>query len=89
MMRISELAYAILNGALVPIDRVADQKPYYSGKHRRHGVNVQVVADPAGRLVWASPALPGATHDLTPARTPELVDTLTGADVLVFAGRGY
>jgi hypothetical protein len=38
MTRIRLLAYAILDGTLIPIDRVADQKPYYSGKHRRHGV---------------------------------------------------
>lgn len=49
--RAAPLAYAILDGTLIPIDRVADQKPYYSGKHRRHGVNVQVLADPAGRLI--------------------------------------
>jgi hypothetical protein len=66
--RAARLAYAILDGTLVPTDRVADQKPYYSGKHKRHGVNVQVLADPAGRLVWASPALPGATHDLAACR---------------------
>ncbi len=46
MARIRVLAYAILDGTLVPIDRVADQKPHYSGKHGRHGVNVQVIADP-------------------------------------------
>jgi len=51
-----------LGGTLIPIDRVADQKPYYSGKHKRHGVNVQVIADAAGRLVRASPALPGSTY---------------------------
>jgi hypothetical protein len=44
MRRIRQLAYAILDGTLIPIDRVADQKPYYSGKHKRHGVNVQVIA---------------------------------------------
>jgi Helix-turn-helix of DDE superfamily endonuclease/DDE superfamily endonuclease len=49
----ARLVYAILDGTLIPIDRVADQKPYYCGKHRRHGVNVQVLADPAGRLIWA------------------------------------
>ena len=49
MQRIRRLAYAILDGTLIPIDRVADQKPYYSGKHKRHGVNVQVIADAAGR----------------------------------------
>ncbi len=68
MDRILKLAYAILDGTLIPIDRVADQKPYYSGKHKRHGMNVQVIADAVGRLVWASPALPGATHDLSAAR---------------------
>lgn len=42
-----------------------EQKPYYSSKHTRHGVNVQVIADAAGRLVRASPALPGSENDLT------------------------
>ncbi|WP_255363786.1 transposase family protein [Actinoplanes sp. TFC3] len=50
--RIRLLAHAILDGTLIPIDRVADQKPYYCGKHKRHGVKVQVIADAAGRLVW-------------------------------------
>ena len=48
MARVRVLAYAILDGTLIPIDRGHDQKPYYSGKHRRHGVNVQVIADPLG-----------------------------------------
>jgi hypothetical protein len=52
MRRVTRLAYAILDGTLIPIDRVADQRPYYSGKHKRHGVNVQVLADAAGRLIW-------------------------------------
>jgi hypothetical protein len=89
MARIRRLAYAILDGTLISIDRVADQKPYYSGKHRRHGVNTQVVADPAGRLIWASPALPGAVHDLTAARTHSIIDALTNAEVMTFADRGY
>ena len=49
MARIRLLAYAILDGTPTPIDRVADQKPCYSGKHKRHRVNVQVIADAAGR----------------------------------------
>jgi hypothetical protein len=89
MQGIRQLAYAILDGTLIPIDRVADQKPYYSGKHKRHGVNVQVIADAAGRLVWASAALPGATHDLTAARTHGIIDALTSADVMTFADKGY
>lgn len=31
-------------------------------------MNVHVIADAAGRLIWASTALPGATHDLSAAR---------------------
>ena len=61
-------AYVILDGTLLPIDRIAADRPYYSGKHRKHGVNVQVIADPFGRLLWASPALPGAVHDVRAAR---------------------
>ncbi|GAA5047967.1 hypothetical protein HNP84_000270 [Thermocatellispora tengchongensis] len=89
VLRAGRLAYAILDGTLIPIDRLADERPYYSGKHRRHGMNVQVLADPAGRLVWASPALPGATHDLTAARTVGLIDALTTAGVRTFADKAY
>jgi hypothetical protein len=89
MARVRLLAYAILDGTLIPIDRVADQKPYYSGKHRRHGMNVQVIADPAGRLVWASAAMPGAVHDLTAARTHAITEALTSAKVMTFADKAY
>jgi hypothetical protein len=48
-------AFVILDDTLLAIDRVAmasgRDRPFYSGKHKRHGVNVQVMADPAGRLV--------------------------------------
>lgn len=46
-------AFVILDGTLLPIDRIAADTPYYSGKHKRHGMNVQVLADPFGRLLWA------------------------------------
>jgi hypothetical protein len=65
-------AYVILDGTLLRIDRVGmaggRDRPYYSGKHKCHGVNVQVIADPTGRLIRASPALPGARHDMGAAR---------------------
>jgi len=87
--RAAALVYAILDGTLVPIDRVADQKPYYSGEHHRHGVNVQVLTDPAGRLLWASPALPGAIHDIAAARVHDILEALTGRAVLTLADKGY
>lgn len=51
-------AFEILDGTLLPIDRIAADTPYYSGTHKRHGVNVQVLTDPIGRLLWASPSAP-------------------------------
>lgn len=43
-------AFVILDGTL-PIDRIAADTPYYSGRHKRHGLNVQVLTDPFGRLL--------------------------------------
>lgn len=51
MTKIQLLLYVILDGMLIPIGRVHDQRPYYSGQYRGHGMNVQVIADAAGRLV--------------------------------------
>ena len=82
-------AFVILDGTLLPIDRIAADRPYYSGKHKRHGMNVQVLADPLGRLIWASPALPGAVHDLRAARTHGIIAALTAAGVRVWADKGY
>jgi hypothetical protein len=83
------LWYLILDGTLIRIDRVAEDRPYYSGKHKRHGVNVQVLADSRGRLLWASAALPGSTHDLTAARAHGVIDALADADLWAYADLAY
>ena len=64
----SQKTFVLLDGTLLPIDRIAADRPFHSGKHKKHGMNVQVLADPFGRLLWASPALPGADHDVRAAR---------------------
>ena len=56
-------AYVVLDGTLIPIDRVAADRPFYSGKHRKHGMNLQVIASPDGDILWVSGALPGSVHD--------------------------
>jgi hypothetical protein len=61
-------AYVVIDGTLIPIDRVAADRPFYSGKHRRHGMNLQVIASPDGEILWVSGPLPGNVHDLTAAR---------------------
>lgn len=89
MKTASTKAFLMLDGTLLPIDRVAADRPLYSGKHKKHGMNVQVITDPMGRLLWASPALPGAVHDVRAAREHGIVDALTHADVTCWAGKGY
>ncbi|MFF5772168.1 transposase family protein [Streptomyces californicus] len=89
MKTIRTKAFVILDGTLLPIDRVAADTPYYSGKHKRHGMNVQVLADPFGRLLWASPALPGSTHDLTAARQHGIIDALADAGLKCWADKAY
>jgi hypothetical protein len=71
MAGIARLAYAIPDGTLIRTDRLGGSanRRYYAGKPRHHAINVQVIADCAGRRTWVSPALPGSTHDLTAART--------------------
>ncbi|KMS66699.1 transposase, partial [Streptomyces viridochromogenes] len=32
--------FVILDGTLLPIDRIAADRPFYSGKHKKHGMNV-------------------------------------------------
>jgi hypothetical protein len=39
-----------------------------SGKHKIHGVNLQVIASPNGTILWVSGQLPGSTHDTAAAR---------------------
>ncbi len=82
-------AYLILDGTLLPIDRIAADRPSYSGKHKKHGMNVQVIAVPFGRLLWASPALPGAVHDVRAARAHGIIDALAEAGIRCWADRGY
>ena len=52
-------------------------------------MNVQVLADPSGRLLWLSPALPGAVHDVRAAREHGIVDALAQADITCWPDKGY
>ncbi|MFF9340208.1 MULTISPECIES: transposase family protein [unclassified Streptomyces] len=85
----SAKAYLLLGGTLLPIDRIAADRPFCSGKHKRHGMNVQILADPFGRLLWVSPALPGAVHDVRAAREHGIIDALAEADIRCWADKGY
>ncbi len=85
----SSRAFVLLDGTLLPTGRTAADRPFYSGRHKKHGMNVQILTDPAGRLLWASPALPGAIHDVRAAREYGIIDALAEADVTCWADKGY
>ena len=64
---------------------------WFSGKHHRHGGNIQVLCDPSGYPVWVSPVSPGSTHDITAARShvlPALYHA-AAAGLVTLTDKGY
>src|SRR5579859_5562262 len=82
-------AYVVLDGTLIPVDRVAADRPFYSGKHRRHGMNLQVLASPEGDILWVSGALPGAVHDKIAEWIWGVLAELEAAGLVTLADKGY
>ena len=73
-------SHVITDGTLIHTDRIATPGPtcgvdlWWSGKHRHHGGNIQVVSAPDGWPLWTSEVRPGREHDTTAARTdPQLL----------------
>jgi len=82
-------AYVIVDGTLIPIDRVAKDRPFYSGKHKKHGMNLQVIASPVGDLLWVSGALPGSVHDKKAEWAWGVLAELEKAGLVTLADKGY
>src|ERR1035441_4703969 len=84
--------YLIVDGTHVPVvtfgRKTGGQRAFYSGKHKRHGLNVQTVCSPAGELLWAAAPQPGATVDVTAARKAGIAEILTSV-IGVLADLGY
>jgi DDE superfamily endonuclease len=85
----SGYAYVVLDGTLIPIDRVAADRPFYSGKHKRHGMNLQVIASPDGGILWVSGALPGSVHDKKAEWIWGVLAGLEAAGLVTLADKGY
>ncbi|MCC2280712.1 transposase family protein [Streptomyces sp. ET3-23] len=81
--------YVLVDGTIAECDRVGDGQKDYSGKARRHGVNIQAVTGPAGELLWYSPALPGRTVDITAARTHKIITICERLKIPALADRAY
>jgi hypothetical protein len=76
--------HVILDGTLIPTDRSCRPGPtpgvdlWWSGKHKHHGGNVQVLSAPDGWPLWTSQVRPGREHDTTAARAdPVLLHLIT------------
>jgi hypothetical protein len=73
--------YLLIDGTNVPTvafgRKVSRRQIHYSGKYRRHGVNVQTICAPDGTLLWASAALPGKVNDITAARRFKINSKIT------------
>jgi hypothetical protein len=82
-------AFVVIDGTLIAIERVAKDRPFYSGRHRRHGMNLQVISAPDGTILWVSGPLPGSVHDLTAARIWGIVRALAAARLITLADKGY
>ena len=82
-------AYVVLDGTLIPVDRVAADRPSYSGKHKKHGMNLQVIASPAGDIVRVSGALPGSVHDKRAEWIRGVLAELEAAGLVTLADKGY
>ncbi len=88
--------FVCLDGTLIPTVRSsrksgAGHDLWYSGKHHRHGGNVQVLTGPTGYPEWVSPAEPGSTHDITAAREHVLgaLYPAAAAGLKTLADKGY
>jgi hypothetical protein len=68
---------------LIPTDRCKTPgptegvDPWWSGKHHKHGGNIQVLTRPDGWPLWTSPVRPGREHDITAARTHDLIEPIS------------
>src|SRR4051794_12154280 len=81
--------HVTVDGTLIRTDRCRTKNPdtghdlWYSGKHRAHGGNVQIVGDPTGFPVAVSDVQPGSTHDLAAARVTGFLGALHAAASLL------
>ncbi|MDO0925029.1 transposase family protein [Streptomyces sp. TG1A-8] len=89
VLRETDPDHVLVDGTPAECDRVGDGRADHSSKHKRHGVNVQVVTDPAGEVLRFSPTLPGRTHDLTAARTHKIIRICERQGVPVLADMAY
>jgi hypothetical protein len=71
LVGLGEGDFIIVDGTLIPTGRIKADEPYYSQKHKQHGMNVQVIAAPDGIPLWSS----RAAHRGGPTTSPQPAPT--------------
>jgi hypothetical protein len=82
-------AFVVPDSALIRIAPVAAGRPFYPGKHRRHGMNPASHLQHARRFCACPGPLPDAVHDLTAARIWGIIRELADAGLIMLAHKGY
>ena len=81
----------IVDGTVLPCDRLWHPRGVmptnFSGKHHRTGLNVQVVTNQKGHVVWLSPPMPGNTADIRAARSHGIIGATSAR--IVLADKAY
>lgn len=88
--------FVCLDGTLIATDRCRagsenGHDAWYSGKHKRHGGNVQVVCGPDGYPEWVPAVEPGSRHDIVCARLHALpaLYAAAGKNLPTLTDKGY
>ena len=75
-------------GVARPSDQAA-QRPFYSGKKKAHTTKTIAVCDRDSNLLWSTPLVAGATHDLSALRDANLPAHLAESGLEVLADSGF
>ncbi|NWJ74045.1 hypothetical protein HX744_26575 [Pseudonocardia sp. ICBG1122] len=78
-------AFVTLDHTLLQTDRIGMAPGHdpasNNGKHKTHGLNVQLTADPIDHPVWISPPPPRTRHDMGAAREHGIIDAPTTHEI--------
>jgi len=83
--------FLILDATLCPIETPTgweNQRPFYSGKHKEHGVKYEIGVRRDGIICWHHGPRAGAVHDLTVTRESGLFKQLALGEKLL-ADKAY
>lgn len=82
----------IIDGTEFGVERPSDydaQRPFYSGRKKTHTAKTIAITDRSSNLVWTTPLVGGATHDLTALRDANLAEHLHDSGLAVLADSGF